>query len=314
VTLLARTAGQLYWAARYLERAEGVSRVVREHTHLLADMPASELVSWRHLLEIGGDPAAFARAFVRVDEAGVVTFLVSSPENPTCISACIERARENLRGCREIIPTEAWTVVNDLHLYLSQHADEAVGRRTRGVICDRVIAEHQRFLGILLGSMTRDSAFLFMRLGRHLERAALTTRMLAAMQDDEIDRAYADVRWIGLLRALAALHMYHRSVGEPVSGPSAMRFLLFEASFPRSVGFCLDSALGIVGQLPMSGRIADAQDGWRARLEIRAWEASNAGGLHASIGDLADTAADISDAVVATYFLDGIHDRSRAAS
>jgi hypothetical protein len=126
--------------------------------------------------------------------------------------------------------------------------------------------------------MTRDSAVLFVRRGRHLERAALTIRMLAAMQDDNIDRVCRDVRRIGLLRALAALHMYHRSVGEPVSGPSAMRFLLGEASCPRSVGFCLDSALGIVAQLPLSDRIAESQDMWRARPEICAWEASSAGG------------------------------------
>ena len=144
MTLLARTAGQLYWAARYLERAEGVSRMVREHTHLLADMPTSELVGWRLLLDIGGDPATYERDFARVDEAGVVAFVVSGPENPTSISACVDHARENLRGCREIIPTEAWTVVNDLHLYVSRHSDEAVEPRARGAICDRVIAEHRR--------------------------------------------------------------------------------------------------------------------------------------------------------------------------
>ncbi len=244
----------------------------------------------------------------------MVAFVVGSPEDPTSIVACVEHARENLRGCREIIPTEAWTVVNDLHLYVSQHAEAAVERRARGVLCDRIIAEHQRFLGILLGGMTRDGAFLFMRLGRHLERAALTTRMLTAVQDDDAGHPYADVRWIGLLRALAALHMYHRSVGEPVSGPSAMQFLLFEASFPRSAGFCLDSALGIVGQLPMSDPISEAQDAWRARLEVRAWEAATLAGLHDGIQDLADIAAEISDAVVAAYFLDGVHDASRAAT
>ena len=138
--------------------------------------------------------------------------------------------------------------------------------------------------------------------------------MLAAVHNDDADHAYADVRWIGLLRALAALHMYHRSVGEPVSGPSAMRFLLFEASFPRSAGFCLDSALGIVGQLPMPDRISDAQAAWRARLEVRAWEAATIAGLNAAIGDLADIAAEMSDAVVAAYFLGGIHDPSRATT
>jgi len=271
VTLLARVGEHLYWAARQLERAEGVARVVREHTHILADMPTSVPLDWEHLLEMGGDAVAFREIFPRPDEASVVRFLVSSPENADNIAGNVGRARENLRSCREVVPTEAWVVANDLHLYVSAHRDTTMDRRGRARLIERVIDDHQRLLGILLGNMSRDTAFTLMRLGRHIERAALTTRVLevraAPLLGPPSRARYDDVQWIGVLRSLSALHMYHRTVGEPVSATSAMRFLLLEPTFPRSVAYCLGSVMQIVEGLPTAEEVMPACAAVRRTLD-----------------------------------------------
>jgi uncharacterized alpha-E superfamily protein len=305
VTVLARVGEQLYWASRYLERAEGVARVLREHTHLLIDLPTSVPLTWEPLLEMTGDRPA--RGFAPgTGEAAVVRFLVWSADNPGGIAVSVGRAREDLRGCREVIPTEAWEVVNDLHLSMASRRGEGVDRRGRARLLDRVIADHQRYLGILLGTMSRDLAFTLMRLGRHIERAALTTRVLdvrAASLIGPSDRErYEDVQWIGVLRSLSALHMYHRATTEPVSAEGAMRFLLLDPVFPRSVAHCLTSVLQTAGQLPVADRVLPA---CHAALEVL--EGLDPAGrgpahLHAGARALGDAVAVLHDAVMDAYF------------
>ncbi len=304
MTLLARVGEHLYWAARQLERAEGVARVVREHTHLLADMPASVPLTWEPLIEIGGDPDLFDGLFGHADEASVVRFALSSPENPESIGGSVRSARENLRSCREVIPTEAWVVCNDLHLYVDAHRGAGLDRGGRARLIERVIDDHQRLLGILLGNMSRDEAFTLMRLGRHIERAALTTRVLdvrAAPLLGPTAGRYDDVQWIGVLRALSALHMYHRTVGEPVSAAPAMRFLVREPTFPRSVAYCMASVIEIVAELPSSGRVMPACTAVMGLLEGLD-ETSGAQQLHTASRALGVALEEVQIRVSETYF------------
>ena len=306
MTLLARVGEQLYWAARQLEHAEGVSRVVREHTHLLADMPASVPLTWEPLVGIGGDPALFGELFGTPDEASVIRFMVSSPDNPESIAGSVERARENLRACREVVPTEAWVVGNDLHLYLAAQRGAGLDRGERGRLLERVIDEHQRFLGILLGNMSRDAAFTLMRLGRHIERAVLTTRVLDVRAEPLLgppsaDR-YDEVQWIGVLRALSALHMYHRTVGEPVSASTTMRFLLLEPTFPRSVSYCMSSVLDLVRELPAEEEVTGACDAAVALLDEVDDRAATAERLHRAAHLLVDALEEVQIRVGDAYF------------
>jgi uncharacterized alpha-E superfamily protein len=307
VTLLARVGEKLYWAARRLERAEGVARVVREHSHLLADMPVSVPLTWEPLLEMAGDTAAYRARFPEMGEASIVGFLVGGPENPDGIVGSIGRARDSLRTCREIIPEEAWVVVNDLYLYVSAHDSQSLDRGKRLQLFDRVIADHQRFLGILLGNMTRDEAFTLMRLGRHVERAALTSRVLdvgaTPLLGPPSPERHDEVRWIGLLRSLSALHMYHRAVREPVSGASVMRFLLREPAFPRSVAYCLDSMLRIVEELPDAGAVAGACAAAAEVLDGLHPRESSAEELHAAARALTMAIGAIEERIAETWFL-----------
>src|SRR6516225_4956278 len=116
--LLSRVAGNLYWAARYLERAEDTARIIREHTNLMVDLPTSVAVTWEPLLAILGGRTEFDARHERADEQAIVRHLVADRANPGSILMSVEQAREDLRTCREVIPREAWQALNDLYLYV----------------------------------------------------------------------------------------------------------------------------------------------------------------------------------------------------
>lgn len=259
--LLSRVAEDAYWAARYLERVEDTARIVREYTNLIIDLPAYATSGWAPLLAILGqgplpDPG----------ETGVVELLACAPGNPSSIAQSASHARENLRRCREIIPAEAWIAVNDLHLFITANSSDSLDRRSRIRFLDHVIAGHQRLIGILAATMVRDSAFALMRLGRHIERADMTTRLLDVRAGSlladrpENQRAYDDHQWTGILRALSAVQMFHRTCHEPMTANTVVSFMLHAASFPRSVAYCLYAAREGIRTLPRTQLTIPAAD------------------------------------------------------
>jgi uncharacterized alpha-E superfamily protein len=264
--LLSRVAANLYWAARYLERAEDTARIVREHTNLLVDLPTSVPLTWEPLLAVTGDTDLPDDR--RPSESTVVTRLLADRSSPSSIAQSVALAREDMRTTREVIPREVWVAANDLHLYVSSHADGAVARRSRARFLERVIAESQKIRGIVLGTMRHDEAFAMMRIGYLLERADMTTRVLdvraAALLDlaanDPERPLFEDVQWTSVLRSLSALQMYHRTLRRPVDGQHTVRFLLEDRLFPRSIRYCLAEATEQVVVLPRHDAIADALD------------------------------------------------------
>ncbi len=309
--LLARVAEDLYWAARYLERAEDTARIVREHTNLIVDFPVSVPLTWEPLIAVTGGSVGDLPG--RHSEIAIVTGLVSDQSNPSSIAWCVERARENLRTCREVIPQDFWLTVNDLHLYVSSHADEGVDRRSRNRFLSRVIAETQRAVGILGGVMSADHAYEMLRLGRTIERADMTTRVLDVRAVSLLETGegqLADVQWAGVLRSLSALQMYHRTRHEPVEAAPVVEFLLRDRDFPRSVRCCLGKVAASVVRLPRPERLTDAVGSAIARIE-RGPGAQPAGTLAAEVQpDLLRAELDgvqlalagLSDRIGAAYF------------
>ena len=107
--LLSRVAERLYWAARYLERAEGTARIVREHSNVIVDLPLTIPPNWGHLLGITGGRDDFDDRYDADDEVSIVSFLVADPLNPGSVYSSIGHARENLRTCRDIMPRRRGT-------------------------------------------------------------------------------------------------------------------------------------------------------------------------------------------------------------
>jgi uncharacterized alpha-E superfamily protein len=263
VSLLSRVANRIYWAARYMERAEDTARVVRSFGEVFADMPEASLpphASWPTLVSLLGG----AEPDDPTDEIGVVRTMVADRGREGSIVTSVAHARENLRTTREVLPREAWQVVNDLWLYVDREADRAVERRLRDRLLARVVDDSRRLDGVLMSTMTRDAAYDIWRLGRLLERADMTTRVVgvraaalmasgAGGSDD-----HDEVHWMGVLRSLSALQMYQRATHGPIEGSAAVRFLLFHPGFPRSVAGALAEMEMSIARLNRSGAVRDA--------------------------------------------------------
>ncbi len=311
---LTRVAENLYWAGRYLERVEDTARIVREHTNLIVDLPLKVMSAWEPLLGVlGVMPGTLPPE--EVSERAVIELLISAQDNSSSIVSAVGRARENLRSCREVIPTDAWFVVNDLHLYVASNHDDGLARRSRSRFLDRVIAEHQRLIGILTSSMSRDAAFAMMRLGRHVERADMTTRVLDVRAGSLLGERptevefYEDVQWTSVLRSLSALQMFHRTRRTAVDGREAVAFALHEAGFPRSVAYCLLAARDEILELPQSDKVLPACDEALAALGAFEPEGADATRLHEMADALQVCVGELHAKLAATYFRD-----SRASS
>jgi len=243
--LLSRVAESVYWAARYLERAESTARLVNVHTELFLDLPKAAGVGWAPLLAVTGSAEDFFRhRHAGASEEKVVGFLVASPDNPGSIVASVAQAHANLRVTQALLPGEAWGVLNQLHLWAEQTGREAADRRARLGWTARLISQCQQFTGLLEGTMSHDETYAFIQIGRGLERADMTTRILdvqagALPAQRDGSSPWADLMWMGVLRSLSAHQMFRRIAGPMVSGPAALAFLLRDAQFPRSVERCL---------------------------------------------------------------------------
>jgi uncharacterized alpha-E superfamily protein len=305
--LLSRVAENLYWAARYLERAEDTARVVREHTNLIVDLPTSVPLTWEPLLAIIGGHEEFDAAHETADELSIVRYLVSDRTNGGSILMSVEQARENLRTCREVVPREAWQSVNDLYLYVASHHTGGVARPSRSRFLERIVTESLRTEGFILSTMSRDEAYEFVRLGRTIERADMTTRVLdvsaGALMAAQAGGGgqYEDVQWMSVLRSLSALQMYHRTTRFPVEGPAALRFLLLDAAFPRSVMCCLADMADSVSRLPRSELVLPICDDARRVVADTPLDDLSAAGLHELADELQIALAAIHDHLIAAY-------------
>jgi len=311
--LLSRTAEDLYWLGRNVERVESVSRLVGEYTNLLVDLPVDVASDWSALLAVTGSQDGFTDRYPHVGEAEIVTFLMADLGNPGSVLRAISGARERLRIVRPLVPRSAWECLNRLHLDALDEVTRCVERRHRVAVTDRFLAACQQFTGTLSGTMSRDHAHRFWQIGQLVERADMTTRILdvgagtlletgAPTGHPPADRSpYEDVRWLGVLRALAAHHMYHRSTGCPVSGHGVVEFLLQDPAFPRSVRHCTLQLELILGELPDRPELSAVFESL-ARVSARVAVPADPGALHRQVAELQDSLAKVHVALVEAYF------------
>jgi uncharacterized alpha-E superfamily protein len=307
--LLSRVAENVYWAGRYLERAEGTARILKEHTNLIVDLPTSLSVTWEPLLFITGSRSVFDEHYDKADEHSILRFLVADRDNPGSILTSLEQARENLRTTREVLPREMWQVVNDLYLHVASNHSDGVARRSRIHFLDRVIGDVLRATGVVASTMSRDEAYAFLRGGRFVERADVTTRVIdvragsiLSMQGKASD-TYEDVQWMSVLRTISALQMFHRTTRAAVEGPSTVRFLLGDDRFPRSVAFSMAEVRRCLGDLPQVAGVVAACDAALAQLGGLEVSELRAEALHDAMDGLQVAIAAVHDAIAATYFL-----------
>jgi uncharacterized alpha-E superfamily protein len=253
--MLSRVAERMYWAGRYLERAENTARLVRVHGNMLLDLPARAGRTWEQLLTIFANQEEFARRYDRADESAVVSFFIADTANPCSVLSSLELLRENVRTTRDIVPTEGWECVNELYRYASRELPRAGSERTRHRTLSEVIAASQQLTGLLAGTMSHGPGYQFLRLGRNLERADMTTRVLdvpaaSLLNLPEEVAPYRYTLWMNVLKSLSAYQMYCQYVRRRIVGEDVIDFLMLDVQFPRSVRHCLGEIAASLESLP----------------------------------------------------------------
>ncbi|RPG33860.1 MAG: hypothetical protein CBC52_000810, partial [Gammaproteobacteria bacterium TMED92] len=207
------------------------------------DCPPGSAEPWLPLVDANGDRKRFDEAYPQGTPRDVVSFLLLDRNNPNSVVSCIANARENARQIRDVITTEMWEQLNDL--YWNVQDGEALWQEPDQEQLRSIRRGCQLFYGITDVTLSRDQAWLFSQLGRLIERADKTSRILDVKYflllptPTEVGGVLDELQWISLLRTAGAYQMYRQSVQQAITPVSVARFLLLDPIFPRSVRFCL---------------------------------------------------------------------------
>lgn len=254
--MLSRLAENLYWHGRYLERAEDLARLINVNANLHLDLPGQLTPAWEPLMRIIGNPELFDELYEDKSERNVVRYLLADERNPGSLRATLEFARENLRSARDLLPREVWEQMNALYLKGQDELPANLSKRRRHEFLREMILDCQQVAGTLLGTMSQDDAYTFILIGRYLERADMTTRILDVRSTDLLPHdledlpPYESIQWMSVLKSLTAYQMYRRHVRMRVTGSDVLRFLLRNDEFPRSVMFCMGALEALISDLP----------------------------------------------------------------
>lgn len=255
--MLSRVAERMYWFGRYLERAENTARLVNVNASLLLDLPATvNKHIWSGLINITGNAENFYEKHTKAEEKSVTRFLLADESNPSSLICCIKMLRENIRTTREIMPSEAWEQINEFYLFTKSDVQKALRRSGRHEFLDDTINFCHQISGLLFSNMSHGEAYNFTRIGRNLERADMTTRILDVgcmnlmTQKEDIPDAYDNILWMNILRSLSAYQMYRQHVLDKVNGEDVIDFLIKDEYFPRAVAHCLLEVNHCVSKLP----------------------------------------------------------------
>ncbi len=198
------------------------------------------------LLQITSRAETFFQHYASPEEQSVVYFLLMDDEhNPDAMLNSITLARENLRTTRAIFPNPIWEVINELHDYLEENYTMALTRKQRYPFLRKVIDCCHLLAGKLAATTNHDEIYEFLRIGRNLERADMTTRIIDVgvlnllKRDPDSLQPFEDIQWKSVLDSLAAWQMYRRKIQVKIDGSEVLGFLLNDKQFPRSVNHCL---------------------------------------------------------------------------
>lgn len=223
--MLSRIAESLFWIGRYVARSDGTSRILDVHLQLLLEDPwVDEDTACRALLSVMGASAAVDKTLC-VDD--VLNILATNRKHPSSVAFSLSSARENARRAREVLSTELWECLNATHTRMPKQLDTAKSHEFFTWVRERAALA----TGIMEGNVSRDDAWIFFTLGRSLETADMTARLLATRTLTEA----SGPSWTTILRSCGGYEAYLRTYRGTPSASRAAEFLLMDRWFPRSI-------------------------------------------------------------------------------
>jgi uncharacterized alpha-E superfamily protein len=310
--LLSRYAECLFWLARYVERAENLARILDVNETFSRDSRGAQ--NWRSVLQLYGDEKRFKELHGTAGARSVLRFYVTDAANPTSIVSAVRMARENARALRPLISNEMWTQINVLHNRLTALGDDALAAGNRARLFGQVKEACQTHVGVMEGTFYRGQGWYFSRMGRYIERADQTTRLLDIKYRLLLPNP-ADVgspldlsQWNALLRSAAGYQAFRQVHPEGITPARVVGFLLLDPRFPRSVALCVGEAGTLLDALrsrhDLRGGTAAAEelDRLRALLGSMPVREIIKKGLHQFLDMLQRQLVAVTDDLAGTFF------------
>jgi uncharacterized alpha-E superfamily protein len=307
--LVARFASNVYWLGRYLERAESIARILDINETYARDKPDGP--DWERILTLYGDREDYLKGHEEVTPQGVISYYVTDKNNPSSIAYAMTSARQNARSVRHLISTEMWKQLNVFFNLFAARTRRGVVFSSLSSLCGEIKEGCQTFEGVAEGTFFRGEAWCFYHLGKYLERADQTTRILeigyeqlSHTDGDSIRSVHANV----LLRSVSGYHAYRARYPTVLRARDIANFLLYDPQFPRAVQLCanmMNARLLDLDKLCHTKRTTVAE---KARKELEFQLRTGLGGrftpkqLLVFIDALQVALAEVSEAIRTTYF------------
>ncbi|WP_035818820.1 alpha-E domain-containing protein [Janthinobacterium sp. NFX145] len=248
--MLSRTADHLFWMARYTERAENTARMldVNMQTSMLPQSEQDAEQGWRATLGISELQSAYDHKYGRFHTRDVLDFMVRDPNNPSSILACLTGARENARAVRGTLTTEVWEIQNATWLDMQKRLKSNLLETDPSQFFEWVKYRSHLSRGVTLGTMLKDEAIHFIRLGTFLERADNTARILDVKfhgaRDTSKDITQRDFYyWAALLRSVSGFEIYRKVYRDVITPARVAELLMLRGDMPRSLLACMDDVV-----------------------------------------------------------------------
>lgn len=300
--MLSQAADSLFWMARYLERAENQARLLDVSLNMaMIDTPEDREAQLAVPLQIAGTRALFDSLYPELTPKNLVQCMVLDPHYPDSTYNLIRKARENAHHVRGNLSADVWESINSAWIEIQEFSQGDVTEANASWLSDWTRERSHLFRGAAYGTLLRNDAFLFLRLGTFIERANNTARTidvrfaLASQPEHEKD-ARGFFEWTALLHSLAAFEAYQNLYGHNLQPLNVLELLILGRDVPRSLQACMKEIVELLAQI----------DGPRGRSAKRL-----ANSLHAnlSFGDRTY----IADRGVQEYLMDFIHRVNRIA-
>jgi uncharacterized alpha-E superfamily protein len=308
--MISRVADHCFWTGRYLERAENTARMLEVNQTLLLDFAVPVNQQWKPLLIISG----IHDTQWEPDGETVQNHLTWEITNPVSIASSIASARENARNIREVISAEAWERINHSYLWMQSAHARKLYQVDRSAFYSRIKRINQLIAGISEGTMSHDEAWDFIQLGKYLERACQTARILDVKYHmllptpEHVGTPIDNAHWVAILMSCSGYEPFRKRRPGSDPGLAVADFLIFDSSFPRSVRFCLEkcqqAAHSISGR-PVGQPGNEVEHalgslvGWLNLIRIADCVEA---GLHDALTGVIDRIHEIGDAIDRTYF------------
>lgn len=311
--MLSRVAESIYWMSRYIERAENLARFVDVTFNLILDQPQNADSQWEPLVFITGDQERFEETYGEANRENVINFLVFDRDYHSSIISCLRQARENARTVREALSSEAWEQVNEFYHFVREGAQGAHANQTAPEFFDSIREHCQLFNGILDATLSHASGWHFANLGRLLERADKTSRILDVKyftllpKVQDVGTTLDDLQWSSVLRSVSGFEAYRKQFHN-ITVHHVVEFLVLDRYFPRAINFCVESAdysLHSISGSPQNTYQNSAEQllgRLKAELAYSDVQAVVDRGLHQVIDDLQNKLNDVAVAIQDTFF------------